>query len=138
MFILQLTEYWEKNLYALIFLLICSHKQLIKMLSRLCYKQAAVLSQTLKCSSKKISTLRTPLDIFTNKLQFKILNRSLATKSVDAKLKNDIQVQVYYGALTPQIRMVKIFSLATSVTGLMFQPILLQKTDVIGGLPAVI
>lgn len=46
--------------------------------------------------------------------------------------------QVYYGALTPQIRMVKVFSLATSVTGVIFQPMLYQRMAEVDSMPLVI
>ncbi|XP_046390446.1 transmembrane protein 70 homolog, mitochondrial isoform X2 [Ischnura elegans] len=40
---------------------------------------------------------------------------------------------VYYGNLTPQIRMVKIFSLCSSLTGLAAQPILYNHASELGG-----
>lgn len=41
-------------------------------------------------------------------------------------------IQVYYGALTPQIRAVKIFSLMSSVAGLASQPILIHQMPNLG------
>lgn len=45
--------------------------------------------------------------------------------------------QVYYGTLTPQIRLVKIFSLSSSVAGLIFQPMLYKQLETMPALPVV-
>ncbi|XP_053688685.1 transmembrane protein 70 homolog, mitochondrial [Sabethes cyaneus] len=46
--------------------------------------------------------------------------------------------QVYHGVLTPQIRAVKVFSLVTSIGGLVAQPILLEQANKIGGTPMIV
>lgn len=46
--------------------------------------------------------------------------------------------KVYNGILTPQIRMVKVFSLATSLGGIVAQPILLEQASKIGGTPMIV
>ncbi|XP_062550559.1 transmembrane protein 70 homolog, mitochondrial [Armigeres subalbatus] len=46
--------------------------------------------------------------------------------------------KVYNGILTPQIRMVKVFSLATSLGGIGAQPILLEQASKIGGTPMIV
>ncbi|XP_314994.5 transmembrane protein 70 homolog, mitochondrial [Anopheles gambiae] len=46
--------------------------------------------------------------------------------------------RVYYGSLTPQIRAVKVFSLATSIGGIVAQPILLEQASKVGGMPMIV
>uniref|UniRef100_A0A182PEC0 Transmembrane protein 70 homolog, mitochondrial n=1 Tax=Anopheles epiroticus TaxID=199890 RepID=A0A182PEC0_9DIPT len=46
--------------------------------------------------------------------------------------------RVYYGSLTPQIRAVKVFSLATSIGGIIAQPILLEQASKVGGMPMIV
>ncbi|XP_050092020.1 transmembrane protein 70 homolog, mitochondrial [Anopheles aquasalis] len=46
--------------------------------------------------------------------------------------------RVYYGTLTPQIRAVKVFSLATSIGGIIAQPVLLEQANKIGGTPMIV
>uniref|UniRef100_A0A2M4AYQ7 Putative transmembrane protein 70 log mitochondrial n=2 Tax=Anopheles triannulatus TaxID=58253 RepID=A0A2M4AYQ7_9DIPT len=46
--------------------------------------------------------------------------------------------RVYYGTLTPQIRAVKVFSLATSIGGIVAQPVLLEQANKIGGTPMIV
>ncbi|XP_055371390.1 transmembrane protein 70 homolog, mitochondrial [Condylostylus longicornis] len=43
------------------------------------------------------------------------------------------QIKVYYGSLTPRMKAVKVFSLTTSLTGLLAQPVLLEQGTKIGG-----
>ncbi|XP_055627800.1 transmembrane protein 70 homolog, mitochondrial [Toxorhynchites rutilus septentrionalis] len=51
---------------------------------------------------------------------------------------NESSFKVYYGILTPQIRAVKVFSLATSIGGIVAQPILLEQASKIGGTPMIV
>ncbi|XP_058066784.1 transmembrane protein 70 homolog, mitochondrial [Anopheles bellator] len=51
---------------------------------------------------------------------------------------NETDTRVYYGTLTPQIRAVKVFSLATSIGGILAQPILLEQANKIGGMPMIV
>uniref|UniRef100_A0A182WLX1 Transmembrane protein 70 homolog, mitochondrial n=1 Tax=Anopheles minimus TaxID=112268 RepID=A0A182WLX1_9DIPT len=46
--------------------------------------------------------------------------------------------RIYYGSLTPQIRAVKVFSLATSIGGIVAQPILLEQASKVGGMPMIV
>lgn len=46
--------------------------------------------------------------------------------------------QIYYGTLTPKIKAVKIFSLTTSATGLLAQPLLIEQGSKIGGTPMIV
>ncbi|KAK7072124.1 Transmembrane protein 70 [Halocaridina rubra] len=54
-------------------------------------------------------------------------------KPQDAKLPDEVDIgpgtwkEIYYGILTTQVRMTKLFSLSTSMLGLMMQPVLMQK-----------
>ncbi|XP_053674063.1 transmembrane protein 70 homolog, mitochondrial [Anopheles nili] len=50
----------------------------------------------------------------------------------------DATNRVYYGSLTPQIRAVKVFSLATSIGGIVAQPILLEQASKVGGMPMIV
>lgn len=50
----------------------------------------------------------------------------------------DSDFKVYYGILSPQIRAVKVFSLATSIGGVIAQPILLEQAAKIGGTPMIV
>ncbi|XP_058122192.1 transmembrane protein 70 homolog, mitochondrial [Anopheles ziemanni] len=54
------------------------------------------------------------------------------------KKEPDEASKVYYGTLTPQIRAVKVFSLATSIGGIVAQPILLEQASKIGGMPMIV
>ncbi|KAL4709973.1 hypothetical protein ACJJTC_003936 [Scirpophaga incertulas] len=45
---------------------------------------------------------------------------------------NDQYEQIYFGSLAPQIKAVKIFSLTSSVAGLMAQPIIVKQASQIG------
>lgn len=51
---------------------------------------------------------------------------------------SDSDFKVYYGILSPQIRAVKVFSLATSIGGVIAQPILLEQASKIGGTPMIV
>lgn len=51
---------------------------------------------------------------------------------------NGSDFKVYYGILSPQIRAVKVFSLATSIGGVIAQPILLEQASKIGGTPMIV
>ncbi|CAG9786262.1 unnamed protein product [Diatraea saccharalis] len=51
--------------------------------------------------------------------------------SNDTKEEEQLE-QIYYGPLTPQIKAVKIFSLTSSVAGLMAQPIIVKQAATIG------
>lgn len=48
------------------------------------------------------------------------------------------QELIYYGTLTPKIRAVKVFSLTTSIVGLLVQPMLIEQGSKLGGTPMVI
>lgn len=55
------------------------------------------------------------------------ISRNLCTK-----LDNKNNEKIYTGPLTPHIKGVKIFSLGSSVTGLLAQPIIIQEANAIG------
>lgn len=56
------------------------------------------------------------------------IQKFYSTKKVDSEEK-----EVYYGALAPQIRGVKVFSLMTSIAGVIAQPVLYQQVSSVGG-----
>lgn len=59
-----------------------------------------------------------------------VLSRCYAVKlkeEADTKLE-----QIYYGPLTPQIKAVKVFSLSSSIAGLIAQPIIIKEAASIG------
>lgn len=66
-------------------------------------------------------------------------SRCLCTKASNSCSTSDGNgFKVYNGILTPQIRMVKVFSLATSLGGIVAQPILLEQASKIGGTPMIV
>ncbi|XP_055537287.1 transmembrane protein 70 homolog, mitochondrial [Wyeomyia smithii] len=70
---------------------------------------------------------------------FTVRNRQIpAIRCLCSKATDGNDNQVYYGALTPQIRAVKVFSLVTSIGGLVAQPILLEQANKIGGTPMIV
>ncbi|KAH8322436.1 hypothetical protein KR067_004854 [Drosophila pandora] len=62
--------------------------------------------------------------------QEKLPSRWLATKSDGSE--DELQ-RIYYGTLAPRMKLVKFFSLSTSLAGLAAQPILLEQGMKIGG-----
>lgn len=63
---------------------------------------------------------------------------SKATDNSSSSASDSHGFKVYNGILTPQIRMVKVFSLATSLGGVVAQPILLEQASKIGGTPMIV
>uniref|UniRef100_A0A6P4FTF2 LOW QUALITY PROTEIN: transmembrane protein 70 homolog, mitochondrial n=1 Tax=Drosophila rhopaloa TaxID=1041015 RepID=A0A6P4FTF2_DRORH len=59
-------------------------------------------------------------------------NRWLSVKSTKTDSEDALQ-RIYYGTLAPRMKMVKFFSLSTSLAGLAAQPILLEQGMKIGG-----
>lgn len=59
-------------------------------------------------------------------------NRWLSVKSTKTESDDALQ-RIYYGTLAPRMKMVKFFSLSTSLAGLAAQPILLEQGMKIGG-----
>ncbi|XP_017066718.1 transmembrane protein 70 homolog, mitochondrial [Drosophila eugracilis] len=59
-------------------------------------------------------------------------NRWLSVKSTKTESQHALQ-RIYYGTLAPRMKMVKFFSLSTSLAGLAAQPILLEQGMKIGG-----
>ncbi|XP_053607215.1 transmembrane protein 70 homolog, mitochondrial [Plodia interpunctella] len=56
-----------------------------------------------------------------------IFGRNYCSKQTEDNLEN-----IYYGPLTPQIRAVKLFSLGSSIAGLIAQPIIIREASAIG------
>lgn len=62
-----------------------------------------------------------------------ITSHSTFSTSYDNKIQKDNKFKrIYYGTLTPQIRAVKVFSLCSSIAGLIAQPILIKEASTIG------
>uniref|UniRef100_A0A182JUW1 Uncharacterized protein n=1 Tax=Anopheles christyi TaxID=43041 RepID=A0A182JUW1_9DIPT len=61
-----------------------------------------------------------------------------APNSTKHSKEDNLTDRVYYGSLTPQIRAVKVFSLATSIGGIVAQPILLEQASKVGGMPMIV
>ncbi|XP_072932099.1 transmembrane protein 70 homolog, mitochondrial [Epargyreus clarus] len=56
-----------------------------------------------------------------------------------SKITEDSKLEcIYYGPLTPQIRAVKVFSLCSSLAGLVAQPIIIREASTIGSTPLLI
>lgn len=55
-----------------------------------------------------------------------------------SKAEPPIENRIYFGTLTPQIKAVKIFSLTTSIGGVIAQPILYEQGSKLGGMPMVV
>uniref|UniRef100_A0A182JC54 Transmembrane protein 70 homolog, mitochondrial n=1 Tax=Anopheles atroparvus TaxID=41427 RepID=A0A182JC54_ANOAO len=66
------------------------------------------------------------------------LEANVADSAKQSKQDEEAATKVYYGTLTPQIRAVKVFSLATSIGGIVAQPILLEQASKIGGMPMIV
>ncbi|KAH8255931.1 hypothetical protein KR026_002936 [Drosophila bipectinata] len=64
--------------------------------------------------------------------QEKFPSRWLATQSTKDGSENELQ-RIYYGTLAPRMKLVKFFSLSTSLAGLAAQPILMEQGMKIGG-----
>ncbi|XP_058835150.1 transmembrane protein 70 homolog, mitochondrial [Topomyia yanbarensis] len=78
----------------------------------------------------------------TKKLSSCLFNRTGSLQQVHANrwlcTDTNSDTQVYHGILSPQIRAVKVFSLATSIGGIVAQPILLEQANKIGGTPMIV
>lgn len=91
---------------------------------RLCLQTTCLQSKSLIQHNlhKQISKLKC-VSVYQNKV--------IRQFSTDTKEEEQIE-QIYYGPLTPQIKAVKIFSLTSSVAGLMAQPIIVKQASTIG------
>ncbi|KAF5270998.1 hypothetical protein FQR65_LT05348 [Abscondita terminalis] len=59
-------------------------------------------------------------------------------QSFESSSKNSSEVLIYTGVLTRQLRAVKIFSMMTSITGIMAQPVLYKQLMALGNLPLIV
>ncbi|KAM3964459.1 transmembrane protein 70 homolog, mitochondrial [Aphomia sociella] len=72
-----------------------------------------------------------------NQIINKLKNISLCNSTLQNHFSNKAKTeekleQIYYGPLTPQIKAVKIFSLSSSIAGLIAQPIIIKEASTIG------
>ncbi|XP_018567654.1 transmembrane protein 70 homolog, mitochondrial [Anoplophora glabripennis] len=70
-----------------------------------------------------------------NKVDVRFSSTSTSPKRFE---KNLNLKQIYYGVLTPQIRAVKIFSLSSSIVGIVAQPFLYKEIAASGNVPVII
>ncbi|XP_008199506.2 transmembrane protein 70 homolog, mitochondrial [Tribolium castaneum] len=94
-----------------------------------CYILLPGLVKTLKPST--VSNLNRPLLNLVSKPQRIAF---LSTEKVDTKN----QKEVYYGILTPQIKAVKVFSLSSSIVGIVGQPFLYKAIISTGNVPIIV
>ncbi|KAJ8931026.1 hypothetical protein NQ314_016119 [Rhamnusium bicolor] len=67
-----------------------------------------------------------------------VVNRQFSsTHTIAKKSENNIK-PIYYGVLTPQIRAVKMFSLSSSIVGIIAQPFLYKEIAATGNVPIII
>ncbi|XP_026752160.2 transmembrane protein 70 homolog, mitochondrial [Galleria mellonella] len=68
-----------------------------------------------------------------NKVKYISIWSSALQRPFATKVENEEKLErIYYGPLTPQIRAVKVFSLCSSLAGLVAQPILIKEASTIG------
>ncbi|KAJ8973076.1 hypothetical protein NQ317_002292 [Molorchus minor] len=79
----------------------------------------------------------TKVEVTPTRLIFNIDNR-LASTSVNSKDSENNIKQIYYGVLTPQIRAVKMFSLSSSLVGIISQPFLYKEIAATGNIPVIV
>lgn len=89
---------------------------------RLCFQTTIIQSKSLALLNKEISSHLKRIGFYDVKGA-----RHFASESKDNKAE-----RIYYGPLTPQIKAVKVFSLSSSVAGLIAQPIILNEAATIG------
>lgn len=89
---------------------------------RLCFQTTFIQSKSLALLNKEISSHLKRIGFYDVKGA-----RHFASESKDNKAE-----RIYYGPLTPQIKAVKVFSLSSSVAGLIAQPIILNEAATIG------
>lgn len=64
---------------------------------------------------------------------------NVITRHFASGVKDDNKLErIYYGPLTPQIKAVKVFSLSSSVAGLLAQPIIIREAATIGSTSLII
>lgn len=117
------------------------------MLRTLCTRQCLIASQVIRCHSTSVLKSHFSLTLlneskFNNIQRFREIKRCFASTQTNlTKTSNESgqekKVEVYKGILSTQIKLVKVFSLATSVTGVFMQPILYKQSSIIGGVPMV-
>lgn len=108
------------------------------MLSTLCSHNLRLGAQILRCQVLKQGDITT--SYFACWRAHQICNQDTKQQNFVrhfSKKPDDYPNQVYYGVLTPQIRLIKVFSFGTSLTGLVMQPILYNQLQTMSTLPLV-
>ncbi|XP_063702532.1 transmembrane protein 70 homolog, mitochondrial [Culicoides brevitarsis] len=105
-----------------------------------CLRQCVIATQATRCHSTKMLKSGISVTLCAPKIQniehFREIRRCFGTSNTIfcKKAEETDSYKVYDGVLAKQIKAVKIFSLASSVTGLVMQPILYKQSKIIGGL----
>ncbi|XP_055609698.1 transmembrane protein 70 homolog, mitochondrial [Uranotaenia lowii] len=101
-----------------------------------------ILARGLRQHSREIASYPSGIACLKTNRQTRWLpvTRHLCSKPSDSKTEstNSDEFKVYYGILTPQIRAVKVFSLTTSLGGIIAQPVLMEQASKIGGTSVVL
>ncbi|XP_044269747.1 transmembrane protein 70 homolog, mitochondrial [Tribolium madens] len=95
-----------------------------------CFVLLPGLVKTLKPNT--VSNLNRPLLNLVNKPQ------RIAFLSTEKKPETINQKEIYYGILTPQIKAVKVFSLSSSIVGIVGQPFLYKAILSTGNVPVIV
>ncbi|KAH8242393.1 hypothetical protein KR032_005149 [Drosophila birchii] len=109
-------------------------KQIVGALGNMNRQLSITLSQNFRCIAGSSWTKKTlPLQKqHQQQSQLQFQSRWLSEKSTKTDSEEALQ-RIYYGTLAPRMKMVKFFSLSTSLAGIAAQPILLEQGMKIGG-----
>ncbi|KAH8375207.1 hypothetical protein KR200_006694 [Drosophila serrata] len=107
-------------------------KQIAGVLGNMTRQLPIPLSQNCRCIAGSSWTKTVPLQKQHQQSQ-QLQSRWLSTKSTKTDSEEEALQRIYYGTLAPRMKMVKFFSLSTSLAGIAAQPILLEQGMKIGG-----
>lgn len=85
------------------------------------------------CTSNKSMSNSVLLKEIAHNLKIFTVCPNLIIRHFASEIREDKKLErIYYGPLTPQIKAVKVFSLSSSVAGLLAQPIIIREAATIG------
>lgn len=91
------------------------------------------------CASKKSVLQSVSLIEITHNLKIAAVCPNIIIRHFASKIREDKNLErIYYGPLTPQIKAVKVFSLSSSLAGLLAQPIIIREAATIGSTSLII
>lgn len=91
------------------------------------------------CASNKSVSQSVLLKDITHNLKNFTVSPSIIVRHFGSEVGEDKKLdRIYYGPLTPQIKAVKVFSLGSSVAGLLAQPIIIREAATIGSTSLII